>query len=388
MRRLCTLSVLVCCVVSCHSVTQSDTVEQELDAESTHLQMLREAYSQPSSLWPKPHIDESVDFIELGLLPQVTFPTNNPYSEEAYKLGFTLFHDGALSASKQIACASCHDPDLGWGDGRRVSFGHNRQAGKRNAPTLENSAFLPTLFWDGRAGSLEQQALMPIVDPVEMAFDLADLEARLSKDDNYQKLFKAAYGEDGLSIDNMAKALATFQRTITSRRSDFDFFLLSISETDDRRKNIYNQMLSDQALKGLDLFRRKARCANCHYGPRLTDDKFHNLGLTWYKREFQDLGRYTVSGKAEDVGKFKTPGLRGVMNTKPWMHNGLFSSMRGILNIYDNGGVPTEIDDQDPLSPVTSPLLHKLDLSDDEKIAIVAFLESITAAPARVLEPK
>lgn len=376
------LKILFGCVFFLGSVSAVNAVDVP------NAEVRRAAYSQSPELWPKAWLDESVDFVELGLLPTLQYPKDNPYSAAKYKLGYTLFHDGVLSASGQIACASCHDPDLGWADGRRVSFGHNRQVGKRNAPTIENAGFLSYLFWDGRASSLEQQALMPIEDPIEMAFTLKQLVQRLSTHSNYLSLFEAAYGTSKITVTKLAKALATFQRTIVSRRSDFDYFLLSIQEKKTKKKLLYSQKMSDEALWGLDLFRTKARCANCHHGPLLTDGKFHNLGFTWYGRKYEDLGRYLISNNAEDVGKFKTPGLRGVMNSKPWMHNGLFASMQGIINVYNAGGVATVVDNEDPLSPVTSPLLKPLSLSNSEKKAILAFLQSITASPAIAIKPE
>ena len=351
------------------------------------IQELRAAYSKPPSQWPSPNIDASVEFKELGLLPPIPYPEAQPHNQAIYNLGYRLFHDGTLSASGQIACASCHDPDLGWADGRRVSFGHNRQAGMRNAPTIENAGFLSYLFWDGRATSLEQQALMPIQDPKEMHSSLPELITRLTKNNQYKRWFNESFGSEEITVERIAKALATFQRKIVSRRSNFDYFLLSQQQTDPKIKAVYNQRMSDKAIWGLHLFRTKARCINCHNGPLFTDGKFHNLGLTWYGRKYQDLGRYNITNNPSDVGKFKTPGLRGVMNTKPWMHNGLFADMTGIINIYNAGGVPVKKDPNDPLSPVTSPLLQPLSLTADEIDALIAFLQSITAPPARAVEP-
>ena len=345
-------------------------------------QELRKVYSKPSSEWPKADIDEGIDAIEIGLLPEVSFPKDNPYSKAKAKLGERLFHDGQLSRSGQIACASCHDSDLGWGDGRQNSFGHNRQRGKRNAPTIENIAFVEPLFWDGRAKTVEQQALMPIQDPIEMNFTLEELETRLNADQEYKAEFKQVFNQEFVSSENIAKALATYQRTITSRLSDFDRFLMASEQKSERMKDYYRSRLSDQALWGMHLFRTKARCMNCHFGPTFSDNKFHNIGLTYYKREYEDLGLYNVTKNNQDTGKFKTPGLRGVFNTKPWMHNGLFSDMTGILNIYNAGGVPIAKDPNDPMSPETSRILKPLQLSQQEIQAIVAFLHSITAVPA------
>lgn len=351
-------------------------------AQQPDLDQLRELYSKAPKYWPTAVVDPSVDFVELGLMPEVTYPADNPFSVEKAKLGHQLFNDGRLSRSGQIACASCHDPDLGWGDGRKKSFGHNRQVGKRNAPSIENAAFFEPLFWDGRALDLEQQALMPIVDPSEMHFTLVELEQRLSTDEDYKTKFKQVFGDDKITAKRIAMAIATFQRTLTSRRSDFDAFLLSRTEKNAGRKQRYNHQLSDQALWGLHLFRTKAGCANCHHGPALTDNQFHNIGLTFYGRENEDLGRYLITGNPDDVGKFKTPGLRGVMNTKPWMHNGLFADMPGIIAIYNAGGVRFNKKPDDPLSPQTSKLLNMLGLSAEEEAALIAFLEALTAPPA------
>ncbi|KZN55196.1 hypothetical protein N474_15945 [Pseudoalteromonas luteoviolacea CPMOR-2] len=346
------------------------------------LKALRSTYSQAPKAWPKPELSAGVAHREIGLLSDPVHPPSNPFSKTKAELGRRLFFDPKLSRSGQIACASCHDRDLGWADGRTVSFGHNRRAGKRNAPSVENAAFWHTLFWDGRAQSLEQQALMPIQDPLEMNMTLPELVARLNADPSYQTAFKQVFGMKTISAKQVAKALATYQRTIVSRRSDFDYFLLARTQSNPRIQQAYNQKLSDQALWGLHLFRTKARCMNCHNGPLFSDNGFHNIGLTYYKREYEDLGRYLVTGKASDVGKFKTPSLRGVMNSKPWMHNGLLADMEGVMAVYNAGGFRFQGDSADPLAPVTSPLLQPLSLSQAEQQALVAFMEALTPYPS------
>lgn len=366
-------AVFICCVFFSYFGHAND-VEM--------LNNLRAVYSQPQQLWPKAHVIEGNEVVEIGQLAPVPFPEHNPFSREKLILGEKLFHDGQLSRSGQIACASCHDADLGWADGRKTSFGHNRAQGRRNAPSIENVAYNQHFFWDGRAKSLEQQALMPIQDKVEMNFTLAELEQRLSKSDEYRQGFKSAFGDDNISAERIGQALATYQRTIVSRISDFDRFLMAPEQTRPRVKKSYLNAMSDQAIWGMHLFRTKAMCINCHYGPTFTDQKFHNLGLTFYKRKYQDLGQYQHSTKPEDVGKFKTPGLRGVMNTGPWMHNGLFPDIVGILNFYNAGGIRFEKQADDPLSPATTPMLKPLLLTREEILALQAFLMSITAPPA------
>jgi len=343
---------------------------------------LRELYSKPSQFWPEANIEKGVEFRELAVLPEVSFPEHNPFFKSKMKLGEKLFNDGRLSRSNQIACASCHDGDLGWGDGRRSSFGHNRQKGSRNAPTIENVAFNDNFFWDGRAATLEQQALMPIQDPLEMNFTLPELEARLNQLPEYKEAFEQVFGDNKITAARIGKALATYQRTIVSRRSDFDRLLTANQQKTDRLKKLYRNAMSDQAILGLHLFRTKARCINCHNGPTFSDQKFHNIGLTYYKRKHQDLGLYNTTHKEDDVGKFKTPSLRGVMNTKPWMHNGLFDDMVGILRLYNVGGIQTKKKPDDPLSPETSHILQPLSLNKQEIDALAEFLQAITAAPA------
>lgn len=354
-----------------------------------NFEALREQYLKPQGEWPQATVDKEVEYKELGLLPLPIFPIDNPLTIEKVALGKKLFFDPELSRSKQIACASCHDHDLGWGDGRTLSFGHNRQTGNRNAPSIENSAYYHQLFWDGRAASLEEQALMPITNPVEMNFTLDELVDRLRKDKEYVALFSSAFqqgsgsGVDTIDSYNIAKAIATYERTIISRYSSFDRFLLAPKEKHPRRKLIFNKQFSDKALWGLHLFRTKARCLNCHGGALMSDNEFHNIGLTYYKRSYQDLGRYLTTKKPQDVGKFKTPSLRGVMNNKPWMHNGLFSNMRGILNLYNMGGPRNTYDVTDKMAPKESTLLKPLNLHSEEIEALLAFLDSITAPPTR-----
>ncbi|NRA82597.1 MAG: cytochrome-c peroxidase [Gammaproteobacteria bacterium] len=347
---------------------------------------LRQQYLKPPAQWPKATLDHDVTLQELGLLPLPSFPPDNPLTHNKVALGKKLFFDPKLSRSKQIACASCHDSDLGWGDGRQFSFGHDRQTGNRNAPSIENSGYYHQLFWDGRASSLEQQALMPITNPIEMNFTLNELVIRLNKDPDYPRLFSQVFGstkQQAVNADNIAKAIATYERTIISRLSSFDRFLLAPSQTQSRRKLIFNRQFSDQALWGLHLYRTKARCLNCHNGALMSDNEFHNIGLTYYQRSYQDLGRYLATNNNDDVGKFKTPSLRGVMNNKPWMHNGLFSNMRGIISLYNMGGPRNTYDASDLMAPKQSTLLKPLNLTAAETDALVEFLTAITAPPAQ-----
>src|SRR5690606_19628673 len=186
---------------------------------------------------------------------------------------------------------------------------------------------------------------------------------------------------EDFSMPEVLKALAAFQRTLVSRRSRFDEFL------DGNYK-----ALTDQEIRGLHLFRTKARCMNCHHGQYFTDEQFHNIGLTYFQRKYEDLGRYEVTGNPNDVGKFRTPSLRDVMNTGPWMHNGLFDNIIGVLNMYNSGmGMNDPKTDQEranPLHPRVDPLMKKLDLNKEEIQQIAAFLEAITATKYRMDRPE
>lgn len=354
---------------------QADDCRQRLAAESlgeSDHACLRLVYSQPPQHWPAPHVDADVAWQELGPLPErAPSPAGNPFSEVRAALGEKLFFDPRLSRSGQIACASCHEPDLAFADGRRVSFGHDRAAGRRNAPSVVMSGFSQALFWDGRAASLEAQASMPVADPLEMAFSMDELVERLRTSGDYPGLFAEAFAKRPLDAGQIAAALATYQRSLVrvARNTRFERFLRGRHE-----------QLSDRQLHGLHLFRTRARCMNCHFGPSLSDDRFHNAGMTYYGRQYQDLGRYEVTGEAEDVGRFRTPSLRLVSRTGPWLHNGLFADLTGVLNVY-NAGMPRPLPapgmEKDPLFPRTSERFQALGLNGDELLALRAFLETL-----------
>ncbi|HRX73223.1 MAG TPA: cytochrome c peroxidase [Hyphomonas sp.] len=325
---------------------------------------LREAYAGPVGSWPAVETTDNTPFEEMAPFAR---PERDPDDAMA-ALGQALFFDPILSASGQIACASCHHPDMAFTDGIRSSVGHDRTQGRRNAPTLLDKADQPLFMWDGAAMSLEHQALMPISNPIEMADTQTATVARVNADADYLQQFEEATGRSGVAMDDITAALAAYERTLT-RRTKFDRFMEGERE-----------VFTDQEIFGLHLFRTKARCMTCHSGPRLTDDEFHNIGLTYYGRIYEDLGRYALTESPEDVGSFKTPSLRHAPRTGPYMHNGLFPSLRGIVNLYDAGGArprPREEMEDDPLFPETSPLLPKLNLTPDEKDALVAYLETL-----------
>lgn len=340
----------------------------------------RELYSKPNKHWPKPTIDKDVVWQELESL-DIDTSYYERMEDPKVILGQMLFFDPKLSGSNQVSCSSCHDPELAWGDGREVSLGNDHLQGKRNTPSLYNINARKSFFWDGRASTLEEQAQGPITAHHEMNMNSKSLAKKIKKVKGYAGLFQNAYGNADITYEKILQSLATFQKTILSKRSRFDAFV----------DGDYTQ-LSDQEIHGLHLFRTKARCINCHSGKYLTDESFHNIGLTYYKREFEDLGLYNITKKAEDVGKFRTPSLRDVMYTGPWMHNGFFDNMTGIINIYNSGMHMIDPDEAekaaDPLFPKTDILLQPLNLDDTEIEALVAFIKTLSGRQYKMERPQ
>ena len=334
-------------------------------------ELVRE-YRQPVAKWPPFVVDEGTVANELGELPPLAPESWHTPASEA--LGKLLFFDPRLSESGQIACASCHDPELGWGDGRRFPFGHDRTPGRRNAMTLLNVGYFERWSWNGQSASLAQQVLRAIESPIEMNADLPRVVVRLNRVDDYAQAFVAAFGGAGATAEGIGMALAAFVRTIQSRRSRFDFFV----------RGDYAR-LSDREIEGLHLFRTRARCMNCHHGPLFSDGKFHHTGLSYFGRRFEDLGRYEVTGKPTDRGRFRTPSLRDVQLTGPWMHNGLFVDFRGILRMYNHG--MTRRRDPRPNEPTLSPLIQPLGLAAREIDALEAFLGTLSRRPHNLRPP-
>jgi len=353
---------------------QHTTVDISIDS-------LRIVYSRSTDHWPKPLLDSGVNFKELGMLPSPPFNENTDSVKHIVKLGKLLFFDPRLSSSNQISCSSCHAPDLNWTDGREVPKGHDHEVGTRNVPTIQNLWASKRFFWDGRAANLEEQASFPIGTKIEMHQDLGKLPRKIGKIKGYEDLFTAAFGDKKVNNNRITKALAMYQKTLVSRKSDFDYFLAGNSKK-----------LTDEQVLGLHLFRTKAKCINCHNGPMFTNEEFHNLGLTYYGRDkYEDFGLYNLTSKPEDMGKFKTPSLRDVMRTGPWFHNGLFGNINGVMNMY-NAGMPQPKPNKnqlnDPLFPKTDKLLTPLGLTPVEKEAIIAFLHAITADPWKIRQPE
>ena len=347
------------------------------------IDQLRTLYSGDQAKWPAATLDEEArpGFKDIGFLGKPDYHKNNPYRAEKAKLGKILFFDPRLSVSRQIACASCHDPELGWGDGRRVAYGHDRQNGKRNAMTIFNTAFYNKLFWDGRALSLEHQSGFPVQDHVEMNEDITVMVKNISAIAGYKPLFAQAFGNEEISLDKIQQAIATFERGIISTNSRFDLFVKG-----------NKAILKDEEVLGLHLFRTKARCINCHNTPLFSDNKFHNDGQALLGSRFEDLGLYNVTKQLKDVGAFRTPSLRETSITGPWMHHGNFPSLRDVIEFYNLGNPVAQqraLADKipDSLKTPKSAMLKKLNLSIDEQRALEAFLRAISTQVNKIMPP-
>lgn len=272
-------------------------------------------------------------------------------------LGRSLFFDPILSSDSTIACATCHNPEKGFSDGKVVAVGVNGRRGTRNVPAIVNRGYGFSFFWDGRAATLEEQVVMPIQSGMEMGSNLDDVVDRLTRDAGYSALFRATHGSDP-NRATLARSLAAYVRTIRSGASPFDRFMDGDPAA-----------LSELEIEGLRLFQGRAGCDKCHLGASLTDEKFHNTGVAYANDVVSDSGRAAVTGHPEDLGAFKVPTLREVARTAPYMHDGSLATLAGVIEFYDRGG---------NANPSIDPLLRTLDLSDEEKRALVAFLQTLT----------
>lgn len=296
--------------------------------------------------------------LPLGLDPAAFFvPTDNPMTAEKIELGRTLFFDKRLSKNNTISCANCHIPALAFTDGQPVSTGIHRLQGGRSAPTAINRAFSKGQFWDGRALTLEEQSIGPFASSVEHGFVTYDeMLEKMNKMEGYKAEFKKVFGT-GITMDGVAKAIASFQRTLVSGNSPFDRY----------EKGKDEKAISESAKRGLALFRGKARCLVCHTGFNFTNEQFHNLGIGW-DTERPDLGRYMVTKVQRDLGAFKTPTLREAARTAPYMHDGRFATLEEVVDFYNQGGIK---------NPFLDPLVVPLNLTRDEKKDLVAFLNTL-----------
>jgi cytochrome c peroxidase len=331
--------------------------------------------------------------VPAGVLPPEV-PADDPPTREKVELGKKLYFDTRISTDGTVACATCHDPRHGFADPRTgaTSAGVGGATGTRNAPTVLNAAFLAAQFWDGRAATLEEQAVQPLVNPIEHGFpDGAAVLAKLGTLADYPPLFQAAFGSGEITMVRVGQAIASFERTLLSLDAPIDRFLAGDASA-----------ISDSARRGWELYNGKARCNTCHGRidvlPLFTDDLFHNIGvgvsrvdfdavsrkaasqveagvsvdtLALTNAEASELGRFLVTGEQKDLGAFKTPQLRNVALTAPYMHDGSEATLAAVIEFYDRGGND---------NPYLDGGMRPLGLTAQEKADLVALMETFTSS--------
>jgi cytochrome c peroxidase len=299
-------------------------------------------------------------------LPSVPIPADNPPTLEKIALGRKLFYDTKLSKNNALSCASCHNPNLGFTDGRQLSKGVEGMTGIRNAPTLLNAAYSPLQFWDGRGFSLEAQVAFPIADPTEMNQTHEVSVSKIRNDPAYKTEFIKAFGPGTITLEEIEKSLASFERTLLSGNSPFDHYQFG------GNKNA----LTPAAIRGLTIFTdpKRANCATCHTINEkyalFTDGKFHNTGVgVDGEGQFNDLGRYNQTKLESDKGAFKTPTLRNVALSAPYMHDGSLKTLKDVVDFYVGGGNS---------NPYLDKEIKAINLSGQDRADLVEFLKSLT----------
>jgi cytochrome c peroxidase len=305
-------------------------------------------------------------------LPAIPWPQDNPYTKEKAELGKLLYFDTRLSGDQTVSCASCHNIPCGYSDCRPIAVGIDKKIGTRHSPTIINAAYATHLFWDGRANSLEEQCKGPIANPNEMSKTQNAHEAHqqcvkhVKEIPGYAPLFKKAFGSDEITIDEISKAIATFERTILSGNSPYDRYMAGDKSA-----------LSAEQIQGLQVF-KKSGCANCHRGFNFSDGRFTNIGVGMDVPN-PDTGRYGITHDEKDWGAFKIPTLRETAHTSPYMHDGSLKTMEEVIDYYDKGGNPNKN---------LHPLMKPLHLTADEKKALLSFLASLNGEGWDNPEPK
>ena len=295
--------------------------------------------------------------VPLGLDAYMPVPEDNTLNPAKVALGRRLFFDTRISADRNVACATCHDAARAFTDGRARSVGVFGRTGTRNAPALINRGYGAAFFWDGRAPSLEAQVLEPFDSADELGLGRDAVVAWLASDAAYVRAFEATFG-GSITTRNLGLALASYVRSILSGGSPVDRF--TSGETG---------ALTVDARDGLRVFRGKGNCVSCHFGPTFTDERFHNTGVAWRSGSLTDEGRFVASGRPEDRGAFKTPTLREIARTAPYMHDGSVATLADVIDFYDRGGIA---------NPHRDPELRPLHLVPAEKQALEAFLRALS----------
>lgn len=321
-------------------------------------------------------------------------PEDNPQSADKIELGRLLFFDKRLSVDNTVACASCHSPAKAFTDNLPVSLGINNEQGSRNAPTVINRVSETLHFWDGRAQSLEDQAKGPLTNPLEMGMpDLETVSRKIASIEGYRNWFMRVFNR-AVNIDDIARAIASFERTVVSGNSRWDQFKAGNSLA-----------LTEAERRGLEIFENKGRCSQCHTGWNLTDEKYHNIGIDWDTSRI-DLGRYAVTGETKDIGAFKTPTLREIALTAPYMHDGRFSTLRQVVDYYNFNIIANPYLDPELQRPILSLLetlefysesnepdssgsltMKNINLTMQEERDLVAFLRTLSGEGWQNIEP-
>ena len=292
-----------------------------------------------------------------GLDP-VSFPADNPYSPAKAGLGRALFYDPRLSLDGTVSCATCHNPGFAFSVAPPFGVGVRGQTGSRKPPTIINAAYSPAFFWDSRASTLEEQALGPLMNPTEMGNTPAKLISTVSAIKGYRERFRDVFGDEQITVDRLAKAIASFERTVLSGNAPYDRWVAG-----DR------SALSPSQVRGAALF-RDAKCNACHEGPTFTNGMMANLGVGMEKSK-PDVGSFAITHEERDWGRFKTPGLRDVAIRPPYMHDGSLCTLEEVVDFYDRGGNPNRNLDNRK---------RPLHLSAGQKADLVAFLHSLSGA--------
>jgi cytochrome c peroxidase len=314
---------------------------------------------------------------------QITGLDKNPLTRAKIELGRQLYFDTRLSADATVSCASCHDPSMGYSAHTQTGVGIRGQKGGRNSPVSFNRILSGKQFWDGRVDSLEAQAVGPIANPIEMGFTHEGVVQRLATLPVYKKQFDTIFGE--LTIDRVGEAIAAFERAIVTGPSPYDQYeqLLPFTKMDEEdiaedaelaaryaaaKAAAGANPLSDAARRGRDLFFGKANCTACHVGANLADEQYHNIGIGMDRPE-PDLGRFVVTKDEKDRGAFKTPTVRNVALTAPYMHDGSVATLEEVVAWYDKGGHP---------NPGLSDKIKPLNLTAEERTDLVEFMKACT----------
>ena len=314
---------------------------------------------------PKDTLPEKIELgqLQLGYEKLAVDPEDNPTTPEKVQLGRRLFFDTRLSKDNTISCASCHQPDHGFASPEKIAVGIGGRIGKRNAPSILNRAYGKVFFWDGRAKSLEEQALNPLSNPNEFGNTVEAVMKTLRSDESYVKAFAEAFETDAkpetsITPENFGKAIASFERALVYGGSKVDRFRAAKYES-----------LNRKARQGLWIFESSGGCWKCHSGDNLTDEQFHNTGVGFGKKD-RDEGRFEHTGDQDHKFMFKTPALRGVAETAPYMHDGSVATLKDVVEFYNKGGSPDD--------PNVDRKMKPLELTDEEVEFLVAFLEALS----------